>query len=55
MAGPLNAFVPDSTAHLPGSDHGPLAGLTFAARTSSTSKATSRVAAIPLVGHPRTR
>ena len=32
MAGPLNAFVPDSTAHLPGSDHGPLAGLTFAAK-----------------------
>ncbi len=32
MAGPLNAFIPDSTAHLPGSDHGPLAGLTFAAK-----------------------
>ena len=32
MAGPLNAFVPDSTAHLPGADHGPLAGLTFAAK-----------------------
>ncbi len=32
MAGPLNAFVPDSNAHLPGSDHGPLAGLTFAAK-----------------------
>ncbi len=32
MAGPLNAFVPDSAVHLPGSDHGPLAGLTFAAK-----------------------
>ena len=32
MAGPLNAFVPDSAAHLPGADHGPLAGLTFAAK-----------------------
>ena len=32
MAGPLNAFVPDSNAHLPGSDHGPLSGLTFAAK-----------------------
>lgn len=32
MAGPLNAFVPDSIAHLPGSDHGPLTGLTFAAK-----------------------
>ncbi|MDE2787746.1 MAG: amidase [Chloroflexota bacterium] len=32
MAGPLNAFVPDSTAHLPGAEGGPLAGLTFAAK-----------------------
>ena len=32
MAGPLNAFVPDSNAHLPGSDDGPLSGLTFAAK-----------------------
>ena len=32
MAGPLNAFVPDSTAHLSGSVHGPLSGLTFAAK-----------------------
>ncbi len=32
MAGPLNAFVPDSNAHLPGSDNGPLSGLTFAAK-----------------------
>ena len=32
MAGPLNAFVPDSNAHLPGSDGGPLSGLTFAAK-----------------------
>ena len=32
MAGPLNAFVPDSNAHLPGSDIGPLSGLTFAAK-----------------------
>ena len=32
MAGPLNAFVPDSNAHLPGSEHGPLSGLTFAAK-----------------------
>ena len=32
MAGPLNAFVPDSTAHLSGTVHGPLSGLTFAAK-----------------------
>ena len=32
MAGPLNAFVPDSNAHLPGADGGPLSGLTFAAK-----------------------
>ena len=32
MAGPLNAFVPESTAHLAGSDNGPLSGLTFAAK-----------------------
>ena len=32
MAGPLNAFVPDSNAHLPGSEGGPLSGLTFAAK-----------------------
>ncbi len=32
MAGPLNAFVPDSNAYLPGSDIGPLSGLTFAAK-----------------------
>ena len=32
MAGPLNAFVPDSTAHLPGAEGGPLSGLTFAAK-----------------------
>lgn len=32
MAGPLNAFVPDSTAHLPGVDGRPLSGLTFAAK-----------------------
>ena len=32
MAGPLNAFVPDSNAHLPGTGHGALAGLTFAAK-----------------------
>ena len=32
MAGPLNAFVPDSNAHLAGSDDGPLSGLTFAAK-----------------------
>ena len=32
MAGPLNAFVPDSNAHLAGSDDGSLSGLTFAAK-----------------------
>ncbi len=32
MAGPLNAFVPDSTAHIAGSGGGPLSGLTFAAK-----------------------
>ena len=32
MAGPLNAFVPDSNAHVPGVDGGPLSGLTFAAK-----------------------
>ena len=32
MAGPLNAFVPDSTAHLPGAEGGPSSGLTFAAK-----------------------
>ena len=32
MAGPLNAFVPDSNAHLAGADDGPLSGLTFAAK-----------------------
>ena len=32
MAGPLNAFVPDSNAHLPGIDGGSLSGLTFAAK-----------------------
>ncbi len=32
MAGPLNAFVPESTAHLAGSNAGPLSGLTFAAK-----------------------
>ena len=32
MAGPLNAFVPDSNAHLPGAEGGPLSGLTFAAK-----------------------
>ena len=32
MAGPLNALVPESTAHLAGSDNGPLSGLTFAAK-----------------------
>jgi len=32
MAGPLNAFVPDSNAHLAGAEGGPLAGLTFAAK-----------------------
>ncbi len=32
MAGPLNAFVPDSTAHMAGLDDGPLSGLTFAAK-----------------------
>lgn len=32
MAGPLNAFVPDSHAYLAGDDGGPLSGLTFAAK-----------------------
>ena len=32
MAGPLNAFVPDSNAYLAGVDGGPLSGLTFAAK-----------------------
>ena len=32
MAGPLNAFVPDSNAHLAGAEGGPLSGLTFAAK-----------------------
>ena len=32
MAGPLNAFVPDSNAHVPGVDGGTLSGLTFAAK-----------------------
>ena len=32
MAGPLNAFVPDSNAYLDGAADGPLAGLTFAAK-----------------------
>ncbi len=32
MAGPLNAFIPDSNAHVPGVDGGPLSGLTFAAK-----------------------
>ena len=32
MAGPLNAFVPDSNAYLAGADGGPLSGLTFAAK-----------------------
>ena len=32
MAGPLNAFCPDSDAYLAGSNDGPLAGLTFAAK-----------------------
>ena len=32
MAGPLNAFVPDSNAYLAGSHGGPLSGLTFAAK-----------------------
>ncbi len=32
MAGPLNAFCPDSDAHLAGAADGPLAGLTFAAK-----------------------
>ncbi len=32
MAGPLNAFVPESNAYLAGADGGPLSGLTFAAK-----------------------
>ena len=32
MAGPLNAFVPDSAAHIAGSGGGSLSGLTFAAK-----------------------
>ena len=32
MAGPLNAFCPDSDAYLAGAADGPLAGLTFAAK-----------------------
>ena len=32
MAGPLNAFVPDSNAHVAGAPGGPLSGLTFAAK-----------------------
>ena len=32
MAGPLNAFCPDSDAYLPGAAKGPLSGLTFAAK-----------------------
>ena len=32
MAGPLNAFVPDSDAHIAGIEGGPLSGLTFAAK-----------------------
>ncbi len=32
MAGPLNAFVPESNAYLAGTDGGPLSGLTFAAK-----------------------
>ena len=32
MAGPLNAFIPDSNAHLAGAEGGPLSGLTFAAK-----------------------
>ena len=32
MAGPLNAFCSDSDAYLSGAPHGPLAGLTFAAK-----------------------
>lgn len=32
MAGPLNAFVPDSNAYLAGTSGGPLSGLTFAAK-----------------------